>query len=133
METVTATSSPTITFPSSNLSSTNILKKYSKSTVTLISRKGINRPIKTTAISDVSASANPAEAEVTWQIIVGAIAGITPFVVAGIEFSKRIMAQRRCEVCGGSGLVLRDKKYYFRCPRCGGFLPWQSWKRFFSG
>ncbi|KAF5728453.1 hypothetical protein HS088_TW21G00600 [Tripterygium wilfordii] len=90
METVTATSSPTITFPSSNLSSTNILKKYSKSTVTLISRKGINRPIKTTAISDVSASANPAEAEVTWQIIVGAIAGITPFVVAGIEFSKRI-------------------------------------------
>ncbi|KAI8009332.1 Receptor-like protein kinase [Camellia lanceoleosa] len=58
--------------------------------------------------------------------------GVTPFVVAGIEFSKRIVAQRKCGVCGGSGLVLRDK-YYFRCPGCGGFLPWQSWKRFFSG
>ncbi|GMH14446.1 hypothetical protein Nepgr_016287 [Nepenthes gracilis] len=42
------------------------------------------------------------------------------------------VAQRRCELCGGSGLVLRDKSY-FRCPGCGGFLPWQSWKRFFSG
>jgi hypothetical protein len=31
------------------------------------------------------------------------------------------MAQKRCEVCGGSGLVLRDK-YYFRCPGCGMIL-----------
>ncbi|KAK6149384.1 hypothetical protein DH2020_016909 [Rehmannia glutinosa] len=52
---------------------------------------------------------------------------------AGIEFSKRIVAQRKCKVCKGSGLVLRDKKYYFRCPGCGGFLPWQSWRRFFTG
>ncbi|XP_047164051.1 uncharacterized protein LOC124833578 isoform X2 [Vigna umbellata] len=59
-------------------------------------------------------------------------AGVTPFVVAGIEFRKRIIAQKRCEECGGSGLVLREKEY-FRCPECGGFLPWQSWKRFFSG
>ncbi|KAH7843458.1 hypothetical protein Vadar_016843 [Vaccinium darrowii] len=87
----------------------------------------------TAAIDDVSAAVDPAQAEITWQIVVGALAGVTPFVVAGIEFSKRIVAQRRCEVCGGSGLVLRDKKYYFRCPGCGGFLPWQSWKRFFSG
>ncbi|KAI8012035.1 Homeobox-DDT domain protein RLT2 [Camellia lanceoleosa] len=43
---------------------------------------------------------------------------VTPFVVPGIEFSKRIVAQRKCGVCGGSGLVLRDK-YYFRCPSCG--------------
>ncbi|WCJ33043.1 hypothetical protein M5689_014429 [Euphorbia peplus] len=69
---------------------------------------------------------------VTWQIVVGTLAGVTPFVVAGIEFNKRIVAQRRCEECGGSGLVLREKEY-FRCPQCGGFLPWQSWKRFFSG
>ncbi|XP_057529417.1 uncharacterized protein LOC130808000 isoform X2 [Amaranthus tricolor] len=75
----------------------------------------------------------PAQVQVTWQIIVGTLAGVIPFVVAGIEFSKRIIAQRKCKVCGGSGLVLRDKKYYFRCPRCGGFLPWQSWRRFFSG
>ncbi|KAG6634706.1 uncharacterized protein LOC122288849 [Carya illinoinensis] len=108
----------------------------------LISRKRCthlngNRRISTTripAINDVSAAAaSPAGVELTWQIVVGALAGVTPFVVPGIEFSKRIMAQRKCEVCGGSGLVLRDNKYYFRCPGCGGFLPWQSWKRFFSG
>ncbi|KAL2967237.1 hypothetical protein AAZX31_16G164200 [Glycine max] len=47
-------------------------------------------------------------------------AGVTPFVVAGIEFSKIIIAQKRCEVCGGSGLVLREKeKDYLRCPECG--------------
>ncbi|KAK7276919.1 hypothetical protein RIF29_18068 [Crotalaria pallida] len=76
---------------------------------------------------------DPAPVELTWQILAGAIAGVTPFVVAGIEFSKRIIAQRRCEVCGGSGLVLMEEKEYVRCPGCGGFLPWQSWKRFFSG
>ncbi|XP_038973387.1 uncharacterized protein LOC103698011 isoform X2 [Phoenix dactylifera] len=67
--------------------------------------------------------------ELTWQV---AVAGITPFVVAGIEFGKRIVAQRKCGVCGGSGLVLRND-FYVRCPGCGGFLPWQSWKRFFTG
>uniref|UniRef100_A0A6N2MHJ5 Viral late gene transcription factor 3 zinc ribbon domain-containing protein n=1 Tax=Salix viminalis TaxID=40686 RepID=A0A6N2MHJ5_SALVM len=89
---------------------------------------------KILAIDDhgISAAADIARGEVTWQIIVGAIAGVTPFVVAGIEFSKRIIAQRRCQECGGSGLVLIDKDYC-RCPGCGGFLPWQTWKRFFSG
>ncbi|KAF8026283.1 hypothetical protein BT93_F2938 [Corymbia citriodora subsp. variegata] len=71
------------------------------------------------AIDGVSAAvADPGQAEVTWQIVAGAIAGVTPFVVAGIEFSKRIIAQKKCGVCGGSGLVLREK-YYFRCPGCG--------------
>ncbi|XP_068651464.1 uncharacterized protein [Aristolochia californica] len=88
-------------------------------------------PTRITAI-DVSASAASTQPEITWQIAVGAIAGVLPFVVAAIEFSKRIVAQRKCEVCGGSGLVQREE-YYFRCPGCGGFLPWQSWKRFFSG
>ncbi|CAL4961268.1 unnamed protein product [Urochloa decumbens] len=59
-------------------------------------------------------------------------AGVTPFVVAGVEFSKRIFAQKKCEVCGGSGLVMK-KDYYVRCQGCGGFLPWQSWRRFFTG
>ncbi|KAL4580017.1 hypothetical protein LXL04_016190 [Taraxacum kok-saghyz] len=68
----------------------------------------------------------------TWQIVVGSIAGVAPFVVAGIEFSKRIVAQKQCVECRGSGLVLIEKEY-IRCPNCGGFLPWQSWKRFFSG
>lgn len=71
-------------------------------------------------------------AELSWQTTVGAIAGVTPFIVAGIEFSKRIVAQKRCSVCKGSGLVQKEK-YFFRCYNCGGFLPWQSWKRFFSG
>ncbi|KAL7088055.1 hypothetical protein ACP275_13G105700 [Erythranthe tilingii] len=90
----------------------------------------------TAAVNDeISAiiTSDPAQAEITWQIVLGALAGVTPFVVAGIEFTKRIVEQKNCKVCKGSGLVLRDKKYYFRCPRCGGFLPWQSWRRFFTG
>ncbi|CAI8586978.1 unnamed protein product [Vicia faba] len=83
------------------------------------------------SVSDLTTVIDPAPVEITWQIVVGTIAGITPFVVAGIEFSKRIIAQRKCETCGGSGLVSIEKNY-FRCPECGGFLPWQSWKRFFS-
>ncbi|KAL8098714.1 hypothetical protein AgCh_031454 [Apium graveolens] len=78
----------------------------------------------------VSAASEP---ELTWQILVGALAGVIPFIVAAIEFSKRIVAQKKCEICQGSGLVLMDKKEYIRCPDCGGFLPWQSWNRFFSG
>lgn len=70
--------------------------------------------------------------EFTWQVWVGAIAGVTPFVIAGIEFSKRIAAQQRCAVCGGSGLVKKAGSY-FRCGNCGGFLPWYSWRRFFKG
>ncbi|KAK7299961.1 hypothetical protein RJT34_10792 [Clitoria ternatea] len=96
------------------------------------SRRRITRLAVVNAIDGVTTVLDPAPVEVTWQIVVGALAGFTPFVVAGIEFSKRIIAQRRCEECGGSGLVLREKEY-FRCPECGGFLPWQSWKRFFSG
>ncbi|KAJ4816183.1 transmembrane protein [Rhynchospora pubera] len=56
--------------------------------------------------------------QITWQITVGALAGVTPFVVAGIEFGKRIIAQQKCEVCGGSGLVLKNK-IYVRCQGCG--------------
>ncbi|KAI3969435.1 hypothetical protein MKX01_019996 [Papaver californicum] len=90
-------------------------------------------PVKINAINEVPVTTfEPIQAEITWEIIVGTLAGVIPFVVAGIEFSKRIVAQKRCTVCRGSGLVRREK-YYFRCPRCGGFLPWQSWKRFFSG
>ncbi|XAR67389.1 hypothetical protein NMG60_11002128 [Bertholletia excelsa] len=116
--------------------------EHSNSCVSLILRSRNNGVLGTRrskrsraapAMSDVSTVADPAQAEVTWQIVAGALAGVTPFVVAGIEFGKRIAAQRKCERCGGSGLVMRDNKYYFRCPSCGGFLPWQSWKRFFTG
>ncbi|XP_027939336.1 uncharacterized protein LOC114193652 isoform X1 [Vigna unguiculata] len=117
-------------------------------------KNGRRRRVRVSAVNveDITTVLDPAPVEVTWQIVVGAIAGVTPFVVAGIEFRKRIIAQQRCEECGGSGLVLREKEY-FRCPECGmiaftssrvlysvqaikyagGFLPWQSWKRFFSG
>ncbi|KAM7252179.1 hypothetical protein ACFE04_024062 [Oxalis oulophora] len=92
-------------------------------------------------VVSVSVVADPVPAaEITWQIVVGTIAGVTPFVVAGIEFSKRIVStlawpeitQKRCQVCNGSGLVI-EEKIYVKCPQCGGFLPWQSWERFFRG
>ncbi|KAL6196119.1 hypothetical protein ACLB2K_031734 [Fragaria x ananassa] len=77
---------------------------------------------KIAAVEDVTASiTDPGQVVLTWQIVVGAIAGVTPFVVAGIEFSKRIIAQQRCEVCGGSGLVL-TKENYVKCPGCGMIL-----------
>ncbi|GMP52227.1 hypothetical protein CsSME_00018132 [Camellia sinensis var. sinensis] len=101
---------------------------HSKPVINLISRNRNNGSIKThrfktpttavAAINDVLAAADPDQVAVSWQIVVGALACVTPFVVAGIEFSKRIVAQRKCGVCGGSGLVLRDK-YYFCCPGCG--------------
>ncbi|KAJ9551343.1 hypothetical protein OSB04_015388 [Centaurea solstitialis] len=71
------------------------------------------------AMVEVSAIASdPITPQITWQIVVGSIAGVTPFVVAGIEFSKRIVAQKKCGQCGGSGLVLIEKEY-IRCPNCG--------------
>ncbi|GJP77489.1 hypothetical protein CLOP_g15983, partial [Closterium sp. NIES-67] len=79
-----------------------------------------------------SAAVGGGRSEVTWQVVVGAIAGVIPFIVASIEFGKRIAAQQRCEQCQGSGLQLVGR-YYRRCSACGGFLPWQSWRRFFLG
>ncbi|KAL8462331.1 hypothetical protein ACS0TY_032581 [Phlomoides rotata] len=76
-----------------------------------------SRSIAVVVNGDVSAITS--DPDITWQILIGALAGVIPFVVAGIEFSKRIVEQRNCKVCKGSGLVLRDGKYYFRCPRCG--------------
>ncbi|RZC46103.1 hypothetical protein C5167_039045 [Papaver somniferum] len=99
-------------------------------------------PVTIKAINEVPVTTfEPVQAEITWEIIVGTLAGVIPFVVAGIEFSKRIsiakpqqnatesenlknvtsrVEQKRCTVCRGSGLVRREK-YYFRCPRCGMF------------
>ncbi|KAJ4981079.1 hypothetical protein NE237_031916 [Protea cynaroides] len=137
----TLVSSPFLVFGSSkNHSASQISAIRSLTTPNTVHRNRIKILIATRkfqsrvrATGDFSAAvADPAQVELSWQIVVGTIAGFTPFVVAGIEFGKRIVAQRRCQVCGGSGLVLRDK-YYSRCPGCGGFLPWQSWRRFFSG
>ncbi|GLU23881.1 hypothetical protein SLE2022_398570 [Rubroshorea leprosula] len=132
-------SSPAAALPTTQFR--NLNKKYAKSTAGgFIHTNRYNRLLKmqnnqqlmmTTRVAAVT-PLDPGQVEITWQIIVGAVAGVTPFIIAGIEFSKRIVAQRKCQVCGGSGLVLRDGTY-FRCPGCGGFLPWQSWKRFFTG
>ncbi|KAH1211372.1 hypothetical protein GmHk_14G039836 [Glycine max] len=60
-------------------------------------------------VDDVTTVLDPAPVEVTWQIVVGAIAGVTPFVVAGIEFSKRILKKdARC--VEGQGLFLGKRK-----------------------
>ncbi|CAA0815372.1 Unknown protein [Striga hermonthica] len=102
-----------------------------KPQVSLKLRSGSRAAVR--AVDDISAAITSSQPQITWQIVLGALAGVSPFVVAGIEFSKRIIEQKKCKVCNGSGLVLRDDKYYFRCPACGGFLPWQSWRRFFTG
>ena len=41
------------------------------------------------------------------------------------------LIQRRCQVCGGNGLVKKGK-YMKKCPQCGGFFPWISWRMFLS-
>jgi hypothetical protein len=70
----------------------------------------------------------------TWQVWVGAIVGVIPFIIATYEFSKRVIIQRRCQVCNGTGLVLRGtSKYYKKCRACGGFLPWLGWRAFLTG
>lgn len=68
-----------------------------------------------------------------WQLWAGFIGGVSPFVIAAWEFGKRIVIQRQCEVCKGSGLIQRGKlNRLYKCNACGGFLPWQSWDRFFE-
>jgi len=33
--------------------------------------------------------------------------------------------------CSGSGLVQKGR-FARKCPECGGFFPWQGWRRFFT-
>eukprot|EP00877_Chromochloris_zofingiensis_P014948 jgi/Chrzof1/9707/Cz04g12260.t1 len=73
----------------------------------------------------------PGPVEVGWEIWFGAVAATIPFVIGAYEFGKRILIQRRCKVCSGSGLVQKGK-YQRKCPQCGGFFPWIGWKQFLS-
>lgn len=68
---------------------------------------------------------------VEWQIWFGFIVGLSPFVIAAYEFGKRIIIQRQCAVCQGSGLVQKGR-FKRKCPGCGGFQPWESWELFLS-
>nr|GMC75529.1 poly [ADP-ribose] polymerase 1 isoform X1 [Ipomoea batatas] len=47
--------------------------------------------ISTAAVTSEAAAAAPVE--ITWQIIVGAIAGVTPFIVAGIDSAADVASQ----------------------------------------
>jgi hypothetical protein len=49
---------------------------------------------------------------------VGFVGGLTPFVIALYEFTKRIVIQRQCAVCAGSGLVQKGR-FKKKCPACG--------------
>ena len=61
---------------------------------------------------------------------------------AAYEFSKRILIQRQCARCSGSGLIQRTlpagvtadagMQQLRKCTSCGGFLPWVSWRYFFT-
>ena len=75
------------------------------------------------------------EAVQTWQLWFGFFAGLSPVVIAAWEFWKRARIQRRCARCAGSGLVVvgvGDARRKVKCASCGGFLPFESWSRFFS-
>ncbi|KAL4420004.1 hypothetical protein ABPG75_007102 [Micractinium tetrahymenae] len=82
------------------------------------------------AAATAAASFTPGPVEVGWEIWVGFVAGVVPFIIATVEFSKRIIIQRRCPCCKSSGLVQRGR-YLRKCPECGGLLPWLGWKQFF--
>ncbi|OSX76115.1 hypothetical protein BU14_0207s0033 [Porphyra umbilicalis] len=81
-----------------------------------------HRPRWTAVVNDVGPTA---------EVIIGSIALCVPFVVASVLFGERIVRQRRCPTCEGSGLVQKGR-FMRRCRTCGGFLPWQSWRQFFG-
>lgn len=72
----------------------------------------------------------PGPVEIGWEIWFGTAVGVIPFIIASVEFGKRILIQRRCEVCEGSGLVKKGR-YLRKCSQCGGMLPWLGWSYFF--
>lgn len=73
----------------------------------------------------------PGPVEVGWQIWFGAFVGVVPFAIGAYEFGKRILIQRRCQNCGGSGLVQKGR-FQRKCSECGGFFPWRGWGEFLS-
>lgn len=64
------------------------------------------------------------------EVWVGFLAGVIPFAIASVEFSKRIIIQRRCKACGGRGLVQNSNGRFRKCTQCGGLLPWLGWRAF---
>ena len=84
------------------------------------------------------------------EIWLGALLPTLVFLLGSYEFGKRILIQRRCAVCSGTGLVdvpfspgsssssspnPSSSPPSFRkvkCRACGGFFPWESAEKVFS-
>lgn len=111
---------------------------------TIKSRKSISKKLRMLPAEEVAEwVAQPAAdltqfvpVEVSQEIWIGAIIATLPFVWATKTFGTRIIVQRECLVCKGSGLVYITKKGNTltrarKCWSCGGFLPWLGWKMFF--
>ncbi|KAK9904323.1 hypothetical protein WJX75_009132 [Coccomyxa subellipsoidea] len=81
--------------------------------------------------AEISEKYVPGPVEVGPEIWLGTIAACIPFVIGSWEFGKRIIIQRRCSRCQGSGLVMKGQ-FARKCPECGGFFPWQGWWKFFT-
>lgn len=74
--------------------------------------------------------------EMTNELYLGAIIATLPFIWASNSFGSRLLVQRDCLVCTGSGLVYVTRQgnpltRARKCWSCGGFLPWLGWKMFF--
>lgn len=65
-------------------------------------------------------------------IVVGAAVPVAVFLYGLAEFTKRVVIQRRCPACAGSGLVEAANGRLVKCRECGGFFPWTGWGRFFE-
>lgn len=85
------------------------------------------------SVTDAASAAPfvPGPVEVGWEIWFGAFVGVVPFAIGAYEFAKRILIQRRCQNCSGSGLVQKGR-FQRKCPECGGFFPWRGWGEFLS-
>ena len=57
-----------------------------------------------------------AESLVTPEIIAGSVIAVIPFIIASVLFGERIVRQRRCDKCKGSGLVSRGQ-YLLSAPQ----------------
>eukprot|EP00903_Cladosiphon_okamuranus_P005736 g5692.t1 len=71
------------------------------------------------------------------KIVLGSAACVGAYAWAAYEFGSRIVTQRACEVCGGSGLVKTSRsgknlRQPVKCYACGGFLPWENWGKFWQ-
>jgi hypothetical protein len=68
------------------------------------------------------------------EIWLGALVPLGVFIFGAAEFGKRILIQRRCAVCAGTGLITlaaaSPSPRKVKCRACGGFFPWESWGRF---